>query len=582
MKCQPGGRRLARQSTRPSDVSGAGGRLTDMRHVTSAYPVDYREGRSTGIETAGRLRPAACRWLLFVFLLGISAFRFWYSSTHGLFTDEAYYWLWARHPAPGYYDQGPGVALVIRFGLLFGSSAGAVRVPAVLDAVLSSLAAYLLASRIFRSEQAGLFAGVFLNVVPLLFVGGILMTHDSPQMASWAFGVYCAARAVGIGDAKRAQSNSLRFWTVPAPAWWILAGILGGFSVDCKYTAILFFPCLLLFLLVSPQARPALRTPWPYLSAICGAIMVIPAVYWNATHEWASARHILNLGGAHNPNLLDTHAVGDYIGGQLAVALLFLFTMGWASVKAWSKGRRDRDPGLLLAACFSWPVWALFLLLSFHDRVEANWPVPAYFTAVVAAPWLAACAIYSARNGWKGAQILFHVISILLAGAALTVILFSNVLRAFPHGSQLADRYRKGDRTNEMFGWNQLAEGLSQAGWKPGGRWLPAAIRYQDAAELSFVLPGQPTTYDLPVKRRRCQYDFWPAMPYGSDALVAVPEPNGTDVELQLAALFNRVAAGPRIPLWRRPLYRLPIGRYIIFRCEGYHGGREGLMGNQW
>ena len=40
-----------------------------------------------------------------------------------LSADEAYYWLWSRHLAAGYYDHPPAIAFVIRAGtLLFGDT----------------------------------------------------------------------------------------------------------------------------------------------------------------------------------------------------------------------------------------------------------------------------------------------------------------------------------------------------------------------------------------------------------------------------------------------------------------------------
>src|SRR4029077_6630394 len=33
-----------------------------------------------------------------------------------LSADEAYYWLWSKYPAAGYYDHPPAIAFVIRFG----------------------------------------------------------------------------------------------------------------------------------------------------------------------------------------------------------------------------------------------------------------------------------------------------------------------------------------------------------------------------------------------------------------------------------------------------------------------------------
>ncbi len=45
-----------------------------------------------------------------------------------LSSDEAYYWLWSRHLAAGYYDHPPAIAFLIRAGTtLFGDTSLGVR-----------------------------------------------------------------------------------------------------------------------------------------------------------------------------------------------------------------------------------------------------------------------------------------------------------------------------------------------------------------------------------------------------------------------------------------------------------------------
>ena len=53
--------------------------------------------------------------------------------------DEAYYWLWSKHLASGYYDHPPLIAFVIRAGTaLFGDTSWGVRfVPWLLSAAAS-------------------------------------------------------------------------------------------------------------------------------------------------------------------------------------------------------------------------------------------------------------------------------------------------------------------------------------------------------------------------------------------------------------------------------------------------------------
>ena len=52
------------------------------------------------------------RWVA-VILLGGTVFRLWYSTHLELVGDEAYYWLWSRHPDICYLDKGPVIAWLI-------------------------------------------------------------------------------------------------------------------------------------------------------------------------------------------------------------------------------------------------------------------------------------------------------------------------------------------------------------------------------------------------------------------------------------------------------------------------------------
>src|SRR5215471_5426470 len=53
-------------------------------------------------------------------ILALTALRLLTAAWTPLTFDEAYYWLWSKHLAFGYYDHPPMVALVIRAGTLIG------------------------------------------------------------------------------------------------------------------------------------------------------------------------------------------------------------------------------------------------------------------------------------------------------------------------------------------------------------------------------------------------------------------------------------------------------------------------------
>src|SRR5215475_4448646 len=101
--------------------------------------------------------------------------------------DEAYYWLWSKHLAGGYYDHPPMVALVIRAGtLLAGDTAFGVRLISVLFALPMTWAVYRAAEILYDREVAAT-AAIFLNLTLLVAIGTFIVTPDAPLMIASAF-----------------------------------------------------------------------------------------------------------------------------------------------------------------------------------------------------------------------------------------------------------------------------------------------------------------------------------------------------------------------------------------------------------
>src|SRR3981189_186437 len=69
--------------------------------------------------------------------------------------DEAYYWMWSKHLAGGYYDHPPMVAFVIRAGtMIAGDTELGVRLVSILLAVPMSFAVFRTAEILFGGAGA--------------------------------------------------------------------------------------------------------------------------------------------------------------------------------------------------------------------------------------------------------------------------------------------------------------------------------------------------------------------------------------------------------------------------------------------
>src|SRR3954466_667964 len=149
--------------------------------------------------TATRLRldwltPAWCRTILaLVLALGfLSHVRYLnHNCPIDLSGDEAQYWDWSRNLDLSYYSKGPLIAYIIRASCaIFGDTMPAVRYPALLLGVGTSILTYLLTRFLFNSERLALGAVLLFHIVPMFIAGSMLMTIDSPMFFCWALATF--------------------------------------------------------------------------------------------------------------------------------------------------------------------------------------------------------------------------------------------------------------------------------------------------------------------------------------------------------------------------------------------------------
>src|SRR5216684_2924894 len=106
--------------------------------------------------------------------------------------DEAYYWMWSKNLAGGYYDHPPGVAFVIRLGtLIVGDTELGVRLVSILLALPMSWAVYRTAAILFGGRRVASTSAILLNVTLMAAVGTLIVTPDSPLLVASSFVLFC-------------------------------------------------------------------------------------------------------------------------------------------------------------------------------------------------------------------------------------------------------------------------------------------------------------------------------------------------------------------------------------------------------
>lgn len=488
-------------------------------------------------------------WAIAGFLAILTLFRFWYGASHELLQDEAYYWQWSRHLDWGYYDNTPLVALVIRvFTTLLGASELGVRAGATVCALVISLFVYLLAKRLLGPIVA-VVSVILANVIPLFAAGAAIMTQDPVQIALWSAALYVVHRAL-----------------TDRPRWWYGAGLLAGLAAQAKLNALLLLPAIFLYLLLSPTARATwLRRPQPYLAGVIALLVFFPFVWWNHTHQNAFWIHIHSMGSrssGHDGAKWLLRFLGDQ--AVLLSPLVFL-TYLYALYDGARRGVKEHDDAILFLWCPSVVVFGATLLVALRSKVEGNWAVAAYVTGLILVS-----AIFVRLWQWRGAGGRVWVgvsgcVAVVLAMTALFPSLLYSVGLKFPKPAQ--------DRTNELYGWQRLADRVAREAAAMGGTPFVFGTNYRMPSEAAFYLPGQPQTYSLFLNDRASEYLFWenPDALKGRDAIY-LNDSDKPDHFDDLRAVFAHIEPQPPLRLYRNPPYRTPIRTIQIVRCYGFQG----------
>ncbi len=290
-------------------------------------------------------------------VVALTVLRLITAARAGLVPDEAYYWLWAQHPAFGYYDHPPMVAWWIGASTaLFGHSAFAVRLPFVLSFVAASWLMFDAAKVLFGKDVARRTV-LWLNACLLLSVGSVIATPDPPSVLMWVFGLWALSRL-------QASNRG---------AWWLAFGLAAGLGVEAKYTNLFLGLGVVAWMVVDKPARRWLLTPWPYLGSLIAVAVMAPNLMWNAGHHWATVdKQFGRIGsGGFTARYLIEFVISQPL---LLNPLIFAFVV--TAIKSWLKARTDSALALLIALPL--PLFAYMLIHVFHDRIQGNWPAPVF------------------------------------------------------------------------------------------------------------------------------------------------------------------------------------------------------------
>ena len=494
------------------------------------------------------------RWwsvvLALVVVLGLLCVRTWYLTiTHmDLAPDEAQYWVWSKELQLSYYSKPPLVAWLIHASTqVFGDTLLGVRAFALLGTAVLSFAGFLMVRR-WRGDGAGWLALLTLNAVPLIGVGGMLMSPDVPMVVLVVLALLCLN-----GDWQR--RSWLRF---------VAVGLLVGLAGLAKYTAAVFYPLLGLYLLVHKDVRMWLWRPHIWVAGGVSLAVVSPVLWWNMQHDFVGFQHVFGQLGAERTNWEPAKTFGNFWEGQLGVLGLVLLFMLVAWMRGPATAQQDDDGRLhhggRLLWWFSFVLFVAFMLKSIDAKVQPNWPVLATVTGM-----LMLCGWLVTQPGWVKKLYL----AALIVMGSITLIAHNT----FMVRETGIDWPIRKDPTKETLGWRGIGAIVRHQLNRMPPETVVLSTRYQTTAQLLFYardvqgdIPN--VLYANPGYRRQNHFDYsdWPADIARRPVLYVNEQPT---LEAVVVNAFNSCQP---MPAAAAVYGNIPLRSIFMWICTDYKG----------
>ena len=311
-------------------------------------------------------------WVVALLTLGALA----YAAYLPVYFDEAYYWLWGQYLDWGYFDHPPMVAYIVWFTTLISDHPLWIRLGAMVCNLGSLFFYYAFACDVYGKRHAKL-ALLLLALLPLAYLGNLILTPDAPLILFWSMGLFFGWRAI-----------------TRSGGYWYATALAIGFMVASKLTAALFIVPFCVYIVW--RHLELLRQKRVYGAGLLSLVPAIGMVYWNAIHDWPNIDYQIHRSGRAGsfPYPL---VVAEYLASYLLVLApvsLWVYIVGCRKRFVGRLDVSEAERFMFVMTAFQ---FVFFFYQSMLGRLEANWiapivmttlPMVAYDLTTSSRPWL--------------------------------------------------------------------------------------------------------------------------------------------------------------------------------------------------
>lgn len=267
--------------------------------------------------------------------------------------DEAYYWMYSKYLAWGYFDHPPMIALMIKTGYHFIHNELGLRIVIVLSQLIALWVIWKIAEKEQQEGKANVLLFFMLIVImPVFNIFGFMATPDAPLILFTA--VFLLAYKQFL--VKESPGNTL-----------FLSFSMAALMYSKYHSGLL----IILVILSNPALLKSIRF---YIASFVALLLFFPHLFWQYSNGFPSFRyHLVDRVSAFNPS-----HVPEYLFGQYFFHNPLIFTiLIWIMIKVSARNLFDRALYFIITGFF-----AFFFISSFRYRVEPQW------TALVSVPMI--------------------------------------------------------------------------------------------------------------------------------------------------------------------------------------------------
>ena len=283
------------------------------------------------------------------------------------------------------------------------------------------------------------------------------------------------------------------------PRLWLVAGVVAGIGLNNKHAVAFLLLGILVALALDPAARPALRTPWPWIAGCYAVLLWVPNLVWQWRHDWPALELSADIAEEYGGLGGRLGMVGEAF-SMFSPFLGVLWVIGLVQLLRRDDWRAARLPAFVFLV-----VTAVFLVTGGKG----------YYLAGAIVPLLAAGCTWLAEQ-WSGRTLV-------LAGAGLAALRDGRLARAGagPPGADvrgllLHEPQRRPGRDDRLGG---VRRGRVRAGGRPD---QPDGVvvftgNYGEAGAFEWYGVGAPrlqraqrlARLGATVRRRPCRWWSW-------------------------------------------------------------------------